>query len=71
MTNVTISTGLSVTEFNDDITTEQGAMGILFQRVAEDPCGVQWMILQERSGAFDFWNDPEEDIYTEEDGEPV
>ncbi len=24
-----------------------------------------------RSGAFDFWKDPREDVYTLEDGEPI
>jgi hypothetical protein len=28
------------------------------------------MRLAEASGAFDFWNDPAEDIYTLDDGEP-
>ena len=31
----------------------------------------EWMQLIEDSGAFDFWNEPGEDIYTEEDGEPI
>jgi len=25
----------------------------------------------EASGTLDFWNDPEEDVYSEEDGDPV
>ncbi|HQU43205.1 MAG TPA: hypothetical protein PK867_10350 [Pirellulales bacterium] len=29
------------------------------------------MKLAEVSGAFDFWNDPAEDIYGPEDGEPA
>ena len=29
-----------------------------------------WMQLAMKGGAFDFWNDPAEDIYTLEDGTP-
>lgn len=36
-----------------------------------EPSRVQWMRIQETSCAFDFWNRPEEDIYTIDDGEPV
>ena len=39
---------------------------------AEDDASIQdWMSLQVNSGAFDDWRRPEEDIYTETDGEPV
>jgi hypothetical protein len=30
-----------------------------------------WMRLADHGGAFDFWNDPGEDIYTIEHGEPL
>jgi len=33
--------------------------------------GREWMQFVEDSGAFDFWNEPGEDIYTKEDGEPI
>jgi len=36
-----------------------------------DPTAEQRMRLIEVSGALDFWDDPREDIYTPEDGEPV
>lgn len=29
-----------------------------------------WMKLAMKTGAYDFWNDPSEDIYTIQDGEP-
>ena len=29
------------------------------------------MLLAEQGGAFDFWLDPAEDVYTVADGEPV
>ena len=31
----------------------------------------EFMYLVEKSGAFSFWEDPEEDIYTREDGSPL
>lgn len=37
---------------------------------ADDQVGVEdLMRLAETSGAFDFWNDPAEDIYGPDDGE--
>lgn len=30
-----------------------------------------WMRLAEGGGAFDFWHEPGEDIYTLDDGEPL
>jgi len=29
------------------------------------------LLAAEKTGSFDFWNDPIEDIYTLEDGEPL
>ena len=37
----------------------------------QDPSRAQWMKLAETSPGLDFWNDPEEDVYTETDGEPI
>ena len=51
--------------------TEPGSIDIFLTVGPEDATRSQWMRLQECSGAFDFWNDPGEDIYTEADGEPV
>lgn len=36
-----------------------------------DPSAEQRMRAMEVSGALDFWDRPEEDIYTLDDGEPV
>jgi len=36
-----------------------------------DPTSEQMMRLVETSGVLDFWDDPDEDIYTREDGEPA
>ncbi len=36
-----------------------------------EPTPRQWMRLVEMSGTLDFWNDPDEDIYTPEDGQPI
>lgn len=42
-------------------------------RIKQDPINsASWSIyLAEHSGAFDFWKDPGEDIYSAEDGEPI
>lgn len=37
----------------------------------EDPTTEQEMHLIETSGALDFWDRPEEDGYTSNDGEPI
>jgi len=39
--------------------------------MASDPTPEQQMRMVQISGTLDFWNRPEEDIYTTEDGEPV
>ena len=36
-----------------------------------DPNLGQRMKLMELSGVLDFWDDPEEDIYSPEDGSPI
>lgn len=36
----------------------------------QDEASLDWMRLATTGGAFDFWNDPAEDIYTSENGEP-
>ena len=36
-----------------------------------DPTNRQWMKLISTSKSLDFWLDPEEDIYSVEDGDPV
>lgn len=41
-------------------------------QVSEDDIPtIGMMRLVEQGGAFDFWLDPDEDIYSAEDGEPV
>ncbi len=39
--------------------------------VAADPTPEQMMRAVEASGVLDFWNDPQEDIYSSEDGQPL
>lgn len=36
-----------------------------------DPTESQRLRLIELSGVLDFWDDPEEDVYTAEDSEPL
>lgn len=38
---------------------------------ASDPTPMQILRAVEVSGVLDFWDDPSEDIYSLEDGEPV
>ena len=44
---------------------------ITVQRQEDDVPTWDIMRLAEQSGAFDFWKDEGEDIYSSEDGEPV
>lgn len=45
----------------------------IFQVVStpSDPTPEQRLRIVEASGVLDFWDDPREDIYSLEDGEPV
>jgi antitoxin component of MazEF toxin-antitoxin module len=36
-----------------------------------EPTAREWSAIQLRSSSFAFWDRPEEDIYTMDDGEPV
>jgi hypothetical protein len=36
-----------------------------------EPTSRQRMTIIEVSGVLDFWDHPEEDVYTDEDGEPI
>ena len=44
---------------------------VIYVPSISDPTTDQLMRIVEVSGAFDFWDSPEEDIYSVEDGEPV
>jgi hypothetical protein len=37
----------------------------------EDASRQQWMKQSEKSSIMDIWSQPEEDVYTEEDGTPL
>ena len=43
----------------------------VFSTELEEPDTKQMMQIVECSGSLDFWDDPQEDIYTLDDGEPV
>ena len=48
------------------------SFGAVMQAVPPpDPTAEQYLKLIEISGALDFWERPEEDVYSAEDGEPV
>ena len=61
-----------------DVPFEQGRVKILVfpqddsKEIIEDDLPVNELLrVAQASGAFDFWNDPKEDIYTMEDGKAV
>ncbi len=61
-TTITISEpGYAIDE---ETFTESGSLS-LHVVYPEEPNVVQWMLLEERSGAFDFWLRPEEDVYSD------
>jgi hypothetical protein len=54
--------------------TELVRRGLVSSDIAQEWLGEMpddWLRLAEHGGAFDFWNDPDEDIYTLQHGEPV
>lgn len=72
MTNATRIHIIDRTVFeNESVTTviEGTAMSIPY--FPSDPTSDQLMRIVEASGSLDFWDDPREDIYTLEDGDPV
>ena len=61
-----------------DVPFEPGSVKIVVfpqdetKEAIEDDLPVDELLrVAQAGGAFDFWNDPEEDIYTMEDGKPV
>jgi hypothetical protein len=51
------------------LTTEPGTRTVYI--LADDPTSEERHKLLETSGTLDFWNDPAEDVYSEDDGEPI
>lgn len=62
LTTMTISK--SEYAIDEETFTESGSLS-LHVVYPEEPNVVQWMLLEERSGAFDFWLRPEEDVYSD------
>jgi len=48
-----------------------GAMADLKSIVEEELSDEEMLLLATRSGSFSFWDDTEEDIYSEQDGVPI
>lgn len=69
MTDTNCESGILTLDEDVNTFTESGAMHISF--TTEDPTIEQRMKLTECSGVLDFWNNPEENIYSEEDCEPI
>ena len=59
-----------VDESGGSVTTSYEAQTSV-HAVPEDPTVEQRMIVVEASGALSFWDHPDEDVYSLEDGEPV
>lgn len=56
---------------NESITTVIEGTVMSIPNFPSDPTSDQLMRIVEVSGSLDFWDDPSEDIYTLEDGDPV
>ena len=59
---------IDATELTD---TMPGSIVEVHTHTPDDPTIQQWMRLSETAPGMSFWNDAEEDIYTEEDGNPI
>ena len=55
----------------DEPLTSSTSEYVCIPQVPADPTPEQTMRIVETSGALDFWEREQEDIYTTEDGEPV
>ncbi len=55
-------------ELRDNETITRSGAQTITVTYPPDPTPQQIMRLQESSGALEFWNAPEEDIYTPDDG---
>lgn len=65
-THTVEASGDDFTVATDNLSTQQ-----MFPVSPEEPTPEQWMRLAETSPGLDFWNRPEEDVYSDKDGEPV
>lgn len=59
-----------VVDENEPVTSAL-APAAVYRAVIPDPTPEQYLRALETSGTVDFWNRPEEDLYTSSDGEPV
>ena len=55
----------------DEPVTTAASLPVLVSDAPSDPTLEQRMRIVEVSGILDFWDRPEEDIYSLKDGEPV
>lgn len=56
---------------DESVTTVIEGTAMSIPNFPSDPTSDQLMRIVEVSGLLDFWDDPREDIYTLEDGDPV
>jgi len=60
-----------VSETTQTYTAIDAKQFVLSQSSPVDPSAIQSLRLAEESGSLDFWHHPEEDIYTQDDGEAI
>jgi len=60
-----------VSETTQTYTTIDAKQFRLTRDAPADPSVIQSLRLAEESGSLDFWHHPEEDIYTQDDGEAI
>ena len=60
-----------VLETTQTYTAMNAEQSSLSQNPPVDPTAIQSLRLAEESGALDFWHHPEEDIYSQDDGEAI
>ena len=58
-------------EFSEDFETAASHAPILVSTPFTEPTSEQRMKAMEMSGSLDFWDRPEEDVYTFDDGDPA
>ena len=62
--------GSSVLILGKQFSKKKAKVVVLFEEEDDEASENVWMKLADQGNAFDFWNDPAEDIYTSNDGIP-
>ncbi len=62
--------GNSVLILGKQFSKKKAKVVVLFKEEEEELSEKMWMKIADQGNAFDFWNEPSEDIYTLNDGIP-